>query len=119
MAVLLLITGPSIIPYWTKNSINVPRSLSVAYVAWTIVEAAGAVLGTYLNGVGIVREKVIVVFCFCLVALPLKISAIIHYRPTGLIVATTVAYLLTVVGLYSTVFRNHIIARMRYRPHGE
>lgn len=96
MAVLLLITGPSIIPYWTKNSINVPRSLSVAYVAWTIVEAAGAVLGTYLNGVGIVREKVIVVFCFCLVA-----------------------YLLTVVGLYSTVFRNHIIARMRYRPHGE
>lgn len=119
MAVLLMLMGPSIIPYWTKNSINVPRSLLVAYAVWTIIEAAGAVLGTYLNGVGIVRQQVIVVFCFCLVALPLKIFAMTHYGPTGLMVATTVAYLLTVGGLYSTVFRNNIIAPMRHRPHGE
>jgi O-antigen/teichoic acid export membrane protein len=108
IAALLLITGPSIILYWTKNAIAVPWALLAVFALWTCFEAGGTALGMYLNGVGVVREQVVVVMCFCAIALPAKIWGIKHAGPTGLVLATTLSYSVTVVALYSTVFRRAI-----------
>lgn len=108
IAALLLITGPSIILHWTRNAIAVPWALLAVFALWTCFEAGGTALAMYLNGVGVVREQVVVVMCFCAIALPAKIWGIKHAGPTGLVLATTLSYSVTVVALYSTVFRRAI-----------
>jgi O-antigen/teichoic acid export membrane protein len=110
---VLLIASPWIIPYWTKKSIHVSEMLLGAFAAWTCVEAGGNALGIYLNGVGISRAQVIVFGSFCMVAIPAKLWGVAHGGPAGLMVATTLSYLTTVVLLYSTIFRRAITAPMR------
>ncbi len=108
IAALLLIAGPSIILHWTRNAITVPWSLLAVFALWTCFESGGTALGMYLNGVGVVREQVVVVMCFCAIALPAKIWGLKYEGPTGLVLATTLSYLVTVVALYGTVFRRAI-----------
>jgi O-antigen/teichoic acid export membrane protein len=110
LSVMLLIFGARIVSFWTENSIAVPWVLLLAFAAWTPLESAGIVLSIYLNGIGIVREQVIVVVCFCVVAVPAKIFAAMHAGAFGLVAATTIVYAVTVAGLYGTVFRARILA---------
>ena len=106
----LLLFGRWIVAFWTENTIIVPWLLLAAFAVWTPLESAGSVLSIYLNGTGIVREQVIVVICFCIVALPAKIIAAMHAGAFGLVTATTAAYAITVAGLYGTVFRERILS---------
>lgn len=109
ISIVLLSSGRWIVALWTENTIAVPWLLLAAFAVWTPLESAGSVLSVYLNGTGIVREQVIVVICFCIVALPAKIIAAMHAGAFGLVTATTAAYAVTVVGLYGTVFRERIL----------
>jgi O-antigen/teichoic acid export membrane protein len=111
LSVVLLLFGPRIIAFWTEGTIRVPWMLLLAFAVWTPLEAAGISLGAYLNGVGIVREQVIVVICFCVVVLPAKIFAAMHLGAFGLVAATAIVYTVIVGGLYATVFRARILAR--------
>jgi O-antigen/teichoic acid export membrane protein len=113
IAAFLLIAGPWIIPHWTKNAVAVPETLLAVFALWTCFEAGGTSLAMYLNGVGVVREQVVATVFFCAIALPVKIWSIRHAGPTGLVLATTVSYLLTIVALYSTVFRRAILDPIR------
>jgi O-antigen/teichoic acid export membrane protein len=110
ISAMLLLFGPWIAAFWTENTIVVPWLLLAAFAAWTLLESAGTVLSIYLNGTGIVREQVIVVICFCVVAVPAKIIAAMHAGAVGLVTATTVAYAVTAAGLYGTVYRKRILA---------
>jgi O-antigen/teichoic acid export membrane protein len=110
LSVVLLIFGSRIVTFWTEGTITVPWVLLLAFAVWTPLESAGIALSVYLNGVGIVREQVIVVICFCAVAVPAKIFAAMHAGALGLVAATTIVYAVTVVGLYGTVFRGRILA---------
>jgi len=109
LALALLLLGPLIISYWTQGAVAAPWTLLALIAAWTVLDVGGTVFGTYLNGAGIVREQVAVVLSFCAVALPLKVLAIILAGASGMVAATIVAYLLTVVGLYGTVFRRRVL----------
>jgi O-antigen/teichoic acid export membrane protein len=113
LALLLLAVGPLVLPVWTHGEIDVPVALLAAFCAWTILEVGGIAFGTYLNGVGIVREQVVVVVIFCLVALPLKIFLAKEAGATGLVIGTIVSYLLTTVLIYSTAFRRRVLAPIR------
>ncbi len=110
LSVVLLVFGARIVSFWTEDSITVPWVLLLAFAAWTPLESAGIVLSIYLNGIGIVREQVIVVICFCVVAVPAKIFAAMHAGAFGLVAATTIVYAVTVAGLYGTVYRARILA---------
>ena len=110
---LLLAVGPSVLPIWTHGEVDVPVALLAAFCAWTILEVGGIAFGTYLNGVGIVREQVVVVCAFCIVALPLKILLARESGATGLVIGTIVSYVLTTVLIYSTAFRRRVLAPIR------
>lgn len=105
----LLLVGPWLVAQWTADAITVPFALLAALAVWAVFEAFGAAFGAYLNGVGVVREQVMVVLAFCAVALPLKVVATLHAGALGLVLATTVAYLCTVVLLYATFLRRHVL----------
>jgi O-antigen/teichoic acid export membrane protein len=117
-SVALLMFGRWVVAFWTENSVAVPWQLLVAFAVWTPLESAGTVLSVYLNGTGIVREQIVVVFCFCAVAVPAKILAATHAGAVGLVVSTTVAYAVVVMGLYGGIYRKRILAPIR-APRGE
>lgn len=113
---LLWMLGPNVIQIWTQGAISVSETLLALFSVWVLIEIAGTVFATYLNGSGVVREQFIVVTIFCLVALPLKAWATVQYGATGLVAATIVAYSVVVVGMYAIVFRRHVLEPLRRQP---
>lgn len=108
LATILFFAAPMLIAVWTKNAILVPPSVLALFALWTVLDAGGNAFATYLNGAGIVREQVWVVLAFCAVALPLKLWAASRFGASGLLAATIMSYLITVVSLYATVFRRRV-----------
>jgi O-antigen/teichoic acid export membrane protein len=115
VSILLWSMGPLIIRAWTQGAVTVPESLLALFAVWVVIEIAGTVFATYLNGSGVVREQFIVVTAFCLVALPLKCWATMRFGATGLVAATICTYVVVVFGAYATVFRRQVLEPLRCR----
>jgi O-antigen/teichoic acid export membrane protein len=110
LSIVLLIFGGRLASLWTEGAIEVPWALLAAFALWTPLEAAGTALAYYLNGTGIVREQMVVVLSFCALALPAKVLATLYAGATGLVAATVLAYAISHIGLYGTVYRRRILA---------
>jgi O-antigen/teichoic acid export membrane protein len=115
MSILLLLFGSRLAALWTDGTIDVPCALLAAFAVWTPLECVGTALAYYLNGTGIVREQMIVVLVFCALALPAKVFATLYAGATGLVVATALAYAVSHIGLYCTIYRHRILAPMGSR----
>jgi O-antigen/teichoic acid export membrane protein len=115
ISLLLLGFGGRIASLWTNHSIYVSWELLFVFALWTPLESAGNSVACYLNGTGIVREQVFVVLAFCALALPAKLLATIHFGAVGMVAATALAYALTHIGLYGTIFRTRIFAPVSYQ----
>jgi O-antigen/teichoic acid export membrane protein len=118
LSILLLIFGTRLASFWTERTIDVPWALLAVFALWTPLEAVGIAAAYYLNGTGIIREQTVVVLAFCVLALPAKVFATMHWGATGLVAATVVAYAITHIGLYGTVYRHRILAPARYDGDG-
>lgn len=110
LAFALALLGPWVIPHWTQGAVTVPWTLLALLALWTTIEAGGSAFATYLNAAGIVREQVVVVILFCVVALPLKVFAATEAGASGLVAGTIIAYLVTNVCLFLTVYRSRVLA---------
>jgi O-antigen/teichoic acid export membrane protein len=113
LSILLLLFGARLASLWTESAIDVPWALLAAFALWTPLEAAGTAVAYYLNGTGIVREQMVVVLAFCALALPAKVFATLYAGATGLVAATVLAYAVSHIGLYGTVYRRRILAPLR------
>lgn len=118
LSILLLIFGTRLASLWTERTIDVPWALLAIFALWTPLEAAGIAVAYYLNGTGIIREQMVVVLVFCVLALPAKVFATMHWGAIGLVTATVVVYAITHIGLYGTVYRHRILTPMRYGSDG-
>jgi O-antigen/teichoic acid export membrane protein len=112
LSLVLWLVAPTLLPWWTRGTVAVPPTLIALAAVWAVLEAIGNVLGTYLNGVNIVRQQLAVVVLFCIVGVPLKIAAALHFGAIGLLAATIAAYVLTTLAPYMTIFRTAIFAPM-------
>ncbi len=113
LALVLFLAGPLIISAWTSGTIQVPR-LTLALIAlWTILEMMGNAFGVYLNGCGIMREQVVVVAAFCLLAVPLKVFGAVSWSVDGLMLAAIFSYLAVVGGSYGLAFRERVLRPIR------
>jgi O-antigen/teichoic acid export membrane protein len=112
LSVVLWLVSPLLLPWWTRSTVTVPPALIALAAVWAVLEATGNALGTYLNGVNIVRQQLAVVTLFCIIGVPLKIAAALHFGASGLLAATIAAYVLTTLTPYMTVFRTAILAPM-------
>ncbi len=109
LSIAVLACSSLLIPWWTEEVVAVPMAVLAGFAVWTVIEAGGNAFAMYLNGCGIVRPQVTVVLAFCLVALPLKLILASQFGVAGLLCATIGAYLLVVVGLYSTLYRHDVL----------
>jgi hypothetical protein len=78
----------------------VPMLLLGMVAMWTVLEGCGVAFAMFLNGMQIVRQQVIVVAVFCMLALPLKIWGVASLGLIAIPLVTTVVYALTHIYFY-------------------
>ena len=102
--IILLFTSQWLLHYWTGDSVMVPMALLGMVAMWTVLEACGVAFAMFLNGMQIVRQQVIVVAVFCMLALPLKIWGVASLGLIAIPLVTTVVYALTHIYFYGFAF---------------
>jgi len=103
-ALILYLLSPWLISLWTRDLIVAPAYLLGAVAFWTVMDCCGGALATFLNGMNIVKQQVMVVCIFCLLALPLKIFGATEIGLIAIPVSTILAYALTHGWFYGIVF---------------
>ena len=111
-ALLLVVFGEELIYIWTDGEITVPAMLLGLMACWLILESTGSALGVFLNGIGVVKQQVVVVSAFILLGLPLKIMLAYEMGSEGVVLAGIGSYLLTTVVGYVFIFRKQIMERV-------
>lgn len=112
-SLVLALVGREVIEVWTKGAIFVGFNMLGAMAIWMILESVGNALGILLNGLGIIRQQVLVVTVFVVIALPLKLFFAHFGGAFGVVVAGVLAYTLVTVSAYGFIFRHEIVGRMR------
>ncbi len=102
-----------ILDHWVGNETVVPTALVLSFALWTVLESCGIALAMFLNGTSIMRPQFFVTVLFSLTTLSFKIFAILNFGLSAVIFATIVAYILSVVIPYSTIFRHYIVEKIR------
>jgi len=98
---------------WTSGKVMVPFALIGLFAIWSVMESCGHAFAMFLNGAGVIKPQMSVVLFFVVLSLPLKWIGVHHLGILAIPLATLAAYLITHVGLYATVFRQHIRAVIR------
>ena len=111
-ALVIFVLSQPIIQIWIGNEVVVPTTLLFLSACWVVLESSGNALGVLLNGLGIVRQQVVIVSLFVAVALPLKIWLASSWGASGVVLAGVLAYTLTTVLGYGLVFRRSIVERI-------
>lgn len=113
VSTVLFIFHEFILELWIGNEMIVPTLMVLGFAIWTVLESCGIALAMFLNGTAIMRPQLIVTGLFCLITVPLKIFALLNYGLSSVIYATITAYILSVIIPYSTIFRHHIVEKIR------
>jgi len=112
VAVILAVHAP-LTHLLTRNVVQVPGTFLVLFGVWTVVSATGGALAMYLNGLHILLPQVGTSLAFVVLAVVLKLLLIGPYGLSGVLAATLLSYLLTIVLPYLTVFRGALAAPLR------
>jgi O-antigen/teichoic acid export membrane protein len=104
---VLYIFSDYIIKVWSKGSIVVSSDFVFIFFIWTIFETTGNSFAMMMNGCGIIRIQAIAVLLFVVIAIPLKLI-LVKYGLTYLVIATLIAYSISVPLFYSIFARKQI-----------
>lgn len=113
VSALLFAFHKFILELWVGNEIIVPTVMILGFAIWTVLESCGIALAMFLNGTAILKPQLFVTGLFCIITIPLKVYAILNFGLSSVIYATITAYILSVVVPYSTIFRHHIVEKIR------
>jgi O-antigen/teichoic acid export membrane protein len=111
--IFLVVFYDPIINFWLRKAVTLSLPLVGVMALWYVIRAAGNAFAMYLNGVRVLVPQMILVCCFCVIALPLKFFGALQNGAVGLVVASMVSYMLTVGIPYLTVYRKVWIAPQR------
>lgn len=107
-AALIAFMSPLIFELWINDANGVRPVLVWSYGSLIFFMATGNSFAMFLNGVGEIKSQVFTVGFFCAVAVPLKYFGIIGFGIEGLIWASIIAYVFTVLFPYLTLFRHRL-----------
>ena len=108
----LVFVGDYIVSIWVGDHVDISTTLLISFAIWIVLESVGNAFAMFLNGVFIVKEQVVVVIAFVVLALPLKFWFAKSGNVEDVVIAGSIAYILTTVMGYGIIFRNKISARL-------
>jgi O-antigen/teichoic acid export membrane protein len=85
---------------WLGPDATLSAGILWANAAWLVLQANGIVAAMFLNGAGVVRFQVVSALCFGLLAFGLKLLLVSPLGTSGIVWATDVAYVATVLPFY-------------------
>jgi O-antigen/teichoic acid export membrane protein len=100
IVICLFLFYTPIIKVWTHGNIVAPLLLVLLCGVWAILEACGGAFAMFLNGTGVVRQQVIAVTLFIVIALPLKFGLVGTMGIIAIPLATIIAYLIANTCVY-------------------
>lgn len=108
-AVVLALGFDVIVGAWVDQPLLVSGVLLAGFVLWSITEAAGTAIATFLNAASVMRFQLITACCFAAICFAGKAWVIAHYGITWIPWVTFTTYLLTSV-LPFIVFGRRILS---------
>ena len=105
---ILLIFNKQILQLWLSTEVAIPIGFLCAFGFWSILESLGGALGTFLNGMHIVKPQLVSVFLFVAISLPLKFIFIKEYGILVIPLATISAYLIAKIFSFGILYLNEI-----------
>jgi O-antigen/teichoic acid export membrane protein len=100
VAIIILIFHSWLIEKWSISNIVAPITFVATYSLWSVIQSFGNAFAIFLNGAGIIRQQVVSVILFVILAFPMKIIMIRYFDLFGIMLATVVAYLVSHVFTY-------------------
>lgn len=110
---LITALSPFIFRVWIHESISMPFLLVWSYGLLIFFMAVGNSFAMFLNGVGEIKSQVYTVCFFCILAVPLKYFGVYSFGVVGLIWASIIAYICSILIPYLTVYRSRIIGYLK------
>ena len=104
IVVFIFLFYSPIIEIWTHGNVIAPLILVLLCGAWAILEACGNAFAMFLNGTSVVRQQVIAVTIFVLIALPLKLSLVGSIGIIAIPLATIIAYIVANTFVYGVFY---------------
>lgn len=100
-----------IIAWWTNGAVMVPQDLINVFAFWTLVQGIGGTIGVFLNGMAIIKPQILAVTALVMIGLPLKWVLLDSYGLTAFVAGSVLAYLVTHLGVYGTLYVRHALQR--------
>jgi O-antigen/teichoic acid export membrane protein len=95
-----LLCANQAVSLWLGPDAMLSAGILWANAAWLVLQANGIVLAMFLNGAGVVRFQVVQALCFGLLAFGLKLVLASPFGAAGIVWATVVAYVATILPFY-------------------
>ena len=108
VAIIILIFHSWLIEKWSISNIVAPITFVATYALWSVIQSFGNAFAIFLNGAGIIRQQVVSVILFVILAFPMKIIMIRYFDLFGIMLATVVAYLVSHVFTYYFLYLEDI-----------
>ena len=113
LTVILFNIYPWIVANWTRSTIEIPQALMFWYGVWIVVEASGNAFAMFLNGIGMIRQQLIVVLWFIALVLPLKFIFAFWLNLPGVPLATLLIYLGVNFVFYGVIYLPELKQKIR------
>ena len=102
----LLLSSSWLMQHWLKGQIQPDFAIGLALVVWASVDLVGRAVAMFANGAGLLKQQMIGLALFVPLCIGLKIWFVYEIGPSGVVVGTTVAWLLVNAPNYGIIIRN-------------
>lgn len=107
ICIFLALSTDYISRLWLGTNIAPPLLLTTLLACWAMIEALGMVIGTFLNGAGIIKAQAVVAIAMAALAFIGKWILVGKYGVTGGVLATIIAYCVIAVPAQLYIMRRH------------
>lgn len=108
LGILLILFGGLIVRVWTRGELSVSTNILVPLAVWTCFSVWGEATSAYFNGVGRIRAQALAAVAFAVMAFGLKWILVNHLGQSGVVWATSIAYLICAYIPLRIVLRNEL-----------
>jgi O-antigen/teichoic acid export membrane protein len=112
--ILFVLAFPPVAQWWMHRTLAIGPWLLLGFAAWSVAEALGTALATFLNAAGVTRIQVAAACCFAPLCVAAKIGVLEHARMDWLpwtTLATYVAAVLLPLLLWRNAIRRELAQR--------
>jgi O-antigen/teichoic acid export membrane protein len=92
LSVLLMLSLEPLMHLWLRGRLPADPAMAAALLVWVSVELIGKAVSVFLHGMGMVAQQLWIAAIFLPVCLAAKVFGGLHYGATGVVVGTTIAY---------------------------